>query len=186
MTKKPNELLHMDAVGSTQVCSFGGKWYVLVIVDDFSHYSCVFLWRQKMRFLLMLETWFFSCKNEFPKNAMRAIHSDNGTKFKNFHFETFLLFWYSSISFPLHMYLSRMALLNARIWPLLMLDEHRTPSRFWVETINTGCHVSNHIFLWAFLNKNVLWIAIVSSHIFLWAFLNKNLLWIAIWTSTQA
>jgi transposase InsO family protein len=28
-------------------------------------------------------------QNEFPKNVMRAIHSDNGTKFKNTHFETF-------------------------------------------------------------------------------------------------
>jgi hypothetical protein len=34
-----------------------------------------------------------------------------------------------------------------------MLDEHRTPRRFWGEVINTACHVSNHIFLRAFLNK---------------------------------
>jgi hypothetical protein len=35
----------------------------------------------------------------------------------------------------------------------MMLDEHRTPRRFWVEAINTICHVSNHIFLVVFLNK---------------------------------
>jgi transposase InsO family protein len=34
-----------------------------------------------------------------------------------------------------------------------MLDEHRTPRRFWAEAINTACHVSNHIFIRAFLNK---------------------------------
>jgi hypothetical protein len=34
-----------------------------------------------------------------------------------------------------------------------MLDEHRTPRRFWAKAINTACHVSNHIFLRAFLNK---------------------------------
>jgi transposase InsO family protein len=28
-------------------------------------------------------------QNEFPKNAMRVIHSDNGTEFKNTYFETF-------------------------------------------------------------------------------------------------
>jgi len=28
-------------------------------------------------------------ENEFPKNAMRAIDSDNSTEFKNTHFETF-------------------------------------------------------------------------------------------------
>jgi hypothetical protein len=34
-----------------------------------------------------------------------------------------------------------------------MLDEHRTPRRFWAEAINTACHVSNRIFLRPFLNK---------------------------------
>jgi hypothetical protein len=34
-----------------------------------------------------------------------------------------------------------------------MLDEHRTPRRYWAEAINTACHVSNHIFLQAFMKK---------------------------------
>jgi hypothetical protein len=29
----------------------------------------------------------------------------------------------------------------------MMLDEHRTPRRFWVEVINTACYVSNKIYL---------------------------------------
>ena len=35
MTTHPRELLHMDTVGPCRVMSIGGKWYVLVIVDDF-------------------------------------------------------------------------------------------------------------------------------------------------------
>jgi hypothetical protein len=35
----------------------------------------------------------------------------------------------------------------------MMLDEHRTPRHFWAKAINTACHVSNCIFLQAFLNK---------------------------------
>jgi hypothetical protein len=31
----------MDTVGPSQVRSVGGKWYVLVIVDDYSRYSWV-------------------------------------------------------------------------------------------------------------------------------------------------
>jgi IS30 family transposase len=31
-------------------------------------------------------------QNMFPKNAMRTIRSDNGTEFKNTHFETFCVF----------------------------------------------------------------------------------------------
>jgi hypothetical protein len=26
-----------------------------------------------------------------------------------------------------------------------MLDEHRTPRRFWAEAVNTACYVSNRI-----------------------------------------
>jgi hypothetical protein len=35
MTERPCELLHMDLVGPARVRSAGGKWYVLVVVDDF-------------------------------------------------------------------------------------------------------------------------------------------------------
>ena len=42
MTKRPCELLHMDLVGPARVRSVAGKWYVLVVVDDFSRYSWVF------------------------------------------------------------------------------------------------------------------------------------------------
>ncbi|WVZ97754.1 hypothetical protein U9M48_043267 [Paspalum notatum var. saurae] len=34
-----------------------------------------------------------------------------------------------------------------------MLDEHRTPRRFWAEAVNTTCYIANRIFLRAFLGK---------------------------------
>ena len=34
-----------------------------------------------------------------------------------------------------------------------MLDEHRTPRKYWAEAVNTACYVSNHIFLRAFMHK---------------------------------
>ncbi|WVZ84329.1 hypothetical protein U9M48_031372 [Paspalum notatum var. saurae] len=34
-----------------------------------------------------------------------------------------------------------------------MLDEHRTPRRFWAEAVNTACYIANQIFLRAFLGK---------------------------------
>ena len=39
MTLYPGELLHIDTVGPAQVRSVDGKWYVLVVVDDFSRFS---------------------------------------------------------------------------------------------------------------------------------------------------
>ena len=38
-TSRPLELLHLDLMGPTQIESFGGKRYIMVVVDDFTRYS---------------------------------------------------------------------------------------------------------------------------------------------------
>jgi hypothetical protein len=47
MTGQPRQLLHMDTVGPSWIRSMGDKWYVLIIVDDYSHYSWVFFLESK-------------------------------------------------------------------------------------------------------------------------------------------
>jgi hypothetical protein len=47
MTERPCEMLHMDLVGPTRVQSVGGKWYVLVVVDDYSRSAWVFFLEEK-------------------------------------------------------------------------------------------------------------------------------------------
>jgi hypothetical protein len=47
MTEHPGQLLHMNTIGLSRVRSMGRKWYVLVIVDDYSRYSCVFFLESK-------------------------------------------------------------------------------------------------------------------------------------------
>jgi hypothetical protein len=47
MTEQTRHLLYMDTVGSSQIRSMSDKWYVLVIVDDYSRYSCVFFLESK-------------------------------------------------------------------------------------------------------------------------------------------
>jgi transposase InsO family protein len=89
MNLHPGELLHMDTVGPARVCSFGGKWYVLVVVDEFSRYSWVFFMTTKDEAFTHARDLILRLQNEFPKNAMRAIRSDNGTEFKNTQFATF-------------------------------------------------------------------------------------------------
>jgi hypothetical protein len=39
MIERPGQLLYMDTVSPSRVRSMGDKWYVLVIVDDYSRYS---------------------------------------------------------------------------------------------------------------------------------------------------
>jgi hypothetical protein len=47
MTESPCELLLMDFVGPSRVRSAGGKWYILVVVDDYSLYAWVFFLEEK-------------------------------------------------------------------------------------------------------------------------------------------
>ena len=44
---RPLELLHLDLMGPTGTESFGGKRYIMVLVDDFTWYTWVILLRSK-------------------------------------------------------------------------------------------------------------------------------------------
>nr|ABA98369.1 retrotransposon protein, putative, Ty1-copia subclass [Oryza sativa Japonica Group] len=66
MTDAPGQLLHMDTVGPARVQSVGGKWYVLVIVDDFSRYSWVFFMATKDEAFQHFRGLFLRLDLEFP------------------------------------------------------------------------------------------------------------------------
>jgi hypothetical protein len=68
----------------------GGKWYVLVIVDDYSRYSWVFFWESKDEVFEHFWSLALRLNNEHP-NCLKASHSDNGTEFKNGAFDEFCL-----------------------------------------------------------------------------------------------
>ena len=69
----PQELLHMDMVGPSRVRSLGGKWYVLVIVDDFSRYSWVFFMETKDEAFSHASALILRLKSEFPKGVMQVL-----------------------------------------------------------------------------------------------------------------
>nr|CAH66676.1 OSIGBa0107E14.6 [Oryza sativa] len=77
MTDAPGQLLHMDTVGPARVQSVGGKWYVLVIVDDFSRYSWVFFMATKDEVFQHFRGLFLQLDLEFP-GSLKRIRSDNG------------------------------------------------------------------------------------------------------------
>jgi hypothetical protein len=56
MIECPGQLLHMDTVGPSRVRFMGGKWYVLIIVDDYSRYSWFYFWKARMRGLSTIRT----------------------------------------------------------------------------------------------------------------------------------
>jgi transposase InsO family protein len=80
----------MDIVGPSWVHSMGGKWYVLVIVDDYSRYSWVFFLESKDEVFELFRSLALRLNNEYP-NRLKAIHSDSGAEFRNTSFDQFCL-----------------------------------------------------------------------------------------------
>jgi transposase InsO family protein len=90
MTKHPGQLLHMNIIGPSWVRSMGGKWYVLVIVNNYSRYSCVFFLQSKDEVFEHFWSLDLRLNNKHP-NCLKVIHSDNGTEFRNASFDEFCL-----------------------------------------------------------------------------------------------
>jgi hypothetical protein len=90
MTEHAGQLLHMDTVGPSRVRSIRGKWYVLVIVDDYSRYSWVFFLKSKDQVFEHFQLLALGLNNEHP-NCLKAIRNDNGIKFRNVSFDEFCL-----------------------------------------------------------------------------------------------
>jgi transposase InsO family protein len=90
MTEHLGQLLHMDNVGPSRVRSMGGKWYILVIVDDYSWYSWVFFLASKDEMFEHFQSLALRLNNEHP-NYLKGIHSDNETEFRNAYFDQFYL-----------------------------------------------------------------------------------------------
>jgi transposase InsO family protein len=90
MTEHPRQLLHVGIVSPSRVHSMGGKWYVLIIIDDYSRYSWVFFLESKDE--VFEHFWLLALRlnNEHP-NYLKVIHSDNGSEFRNASFDEFCL-----------------------------------------------------------------------------------------------
>jgi hypothetical protein len=90
MTKRPRQLLHMGIVNPSLERSMGGKWYILITVDDYSRYSWVFFLESKDEVFEHFQSLVLRLNSEHP-NCLKAIRSDNGTEFRNASFDQFCL-----------------------------------------------------------------------------------------------
>jgi hypothetical protein len=156
MTEQSGQLLYMDTIGPSRVRSMGGKWYVLVIVDDYSRYSWVFFLERKDEVFEHFQSLALRLNNVHP-NCLKVIRSDNGTEFRNASFDQFCLEYVVDRQFSTPRVPQQNRVIERKSCTLvemvrMMLDEHRTPRRFWVNTISTACHISNRIFLRSILH----------------------------------
>jgi transposase InsO family protein len=156
-TDRPLKLLHMDLFGLIAYISIGGNKYCLVIMDDYSHFTWVFFLQEKSQTQETLKGFLRRAQNEFGLRIQK-IRSDNGTEFKNSQIEGFLedegiKHEFSSPYTPQQNGVverkNRTPLDMART----MLDEYKTPDRFWAEAINTACYSINWLYLHRILKK---------------------------------
>jgi transposase InsO family protein len=147
MTEQHGQLLYMDIVGPSRVLSMGRKWYVLVIIGDYSHYSWVFFMESKDEVFEHFQSLPLRLNNEHP-NCLKAIHSDNGTEFRNASFDQFCLEHgvdkqFSSPHVPQQNEVVEQKNHTLVEMVRMMLDEHKTPRRFSADAISTTCYISN-------------------------------------------
>jgi hypothetical protein len=146
----------MDTVSPSRVRSMGGKYYVLVIVDDYSRYCWVFFLESKDEVFEHFRSLALRLNNKHP-NYLKAIHSDNGTEFRNFSFDQFCLEHGVDQQFFAMRVSQQNGVVEQKNRTLVemartMLNEHRTPRRFWADAIITARYISNRIFLRSILH----------------------------------
>jgi transposase InsO family protein len=151
ITEHPGQLLYMDTVGPSRVRSLGGKWYVLVIIDNYSRYSWVFFLESKDKVFEHFQSLTLKLNNEHH-NCLKAIRSDNRTEFKNASFDEFCLEHGIDQQFSASHVSQQNGVMERKNRTLVemtrtMFNEHRTPRHFWVDAISTACYISNRIFL---------------------------------------
>nr|GFD01229.1 putative ribonuclease H-like domain-containing protein [Tanacetum cinerariifolium] len=137
-------LLHMDLCRPMRIASINGKWYVLVIVDDYSRYTWVHFIRSKdeapkviIKFLKRITV--------LLQSPVIIIRMDNGTEFKN----QVLKVYFDSVGISHQMSSVRTPQQNGvvkrRNWTLVeaartMLIFSYAPLFLWAEAIATAIY----------------------------------------------
>jgi transposase InsO family protein len=141
-TDRPLELLHMDLFGPIAYISIDRSKYCLVIVDDYSRFTWVFFLHEKSQTQDTLKGFLRWAQHEFGLR-IKKIKSDNGTEFKNSQIEGFLVEEGIKHEFSSPYTPQQNGVVERKNKTLLdmartMLDEYKTPDRFWAEAINTA------------------------------------------------
>ena len=156
---QPFELLHMDLFGPTHYSTLNATacLYGFIIVDDYSRYTWVHIILYKSK----VQDVFRRFANRAMTNygvKIKHIRSDNGAEFKNTGLDLYLDTMGITHEFSAPYTPRQNGIAERKNKTLIemartMLDEYKTPCKFWPEAIDTACHVINHIYLHKLLKK---------------------------------
>nr|GFC34439.1 putative ribonuclease H-like domain-containing protein [Tanacetum cinerariifolium] len=147
----------MDLCGPMRIASINGKWYVLVIVDDYSRYTWVHFLRSKdeapeviIKFLKRITV--------LLQSPVIIIRTDNGTEFKN----QVLKVYFDSVGISHQMSSVRTPQQNGVVerQNQTLVEATRTmlifslaPLFLWAEAIATACFTQNRSIIHCRFNK---------------------------------
>ncbi|KAK1683597.1 hypothetical protein QYE76_044445 [Lolium multiflorum] len=156
-TSRPLELLHLDLFGPSHYDTLGGSKYGLVIVDDYSRYSWVFLLKSKDETHREFITFAKKAQRTY-ESEIKAIRTDNGTEFKNYTMQEFVDDEGIKHEFSAPYTPQQNGVVERKNRTIIemartMLSELNSPHNFWGEAISTAVHYSNRLFLRPLHNK---------------------------------
>ena len=84
--KDPLGLVHSDVCGKINAKSLGGSEYFLTFIDDFSHYTWVYVLKKKDEVFKYFQEWKALVERSSGKK-LNILHTDNGGKYVSTKFE---------------------------------------------------------------------------------------------------
>nr|GEW08747.1 retrovirus-related Pol polyprotein from transposon TNT 1-94 [Tanacetum cinerariifolium] len=150
-------LLHMDLCGPIRIESINGKRYVLVVVNDYSRYTCVFFLHSKDEASDVIISFIKKTQVNLQLQVQR-VRTDNGTEFKNktlakFFDEVGITQQFSAASTP-----QQNGVVERRNRTLVeaartMLTFTNLPSFLWSEAIATAYFTQNRSIIYKRFDK---------------------------------
>ncbi|GKB40935.1 retrovirus-related pol polyprotein from transposon TNT 1-94 [Tanacetum coccineum] len=157
-TTKCLELLHMDLFGPSAVQSYGGNFYTLVIVDDYSRYTWTRFLKHKNEAFDHFEI--LSKKIQVQKGCpIISIRTDHGREFDNeVQFGAFcdangITHNFSAPRTPQSNGVVERKNRTLQEMARTMLNEQSIPQKFWCNAVDTSTYILNRILIRPFLGK---------------------------------
>jgi len=148
-TFNPLELIHMDLFGPSRTKSFGGNYYALVLVDDYSQFTSTFFISSKSDTFQVFRKFANIVQNE-KDLKINAIRSDHGGEFQNDSFEKFCEHHGISHNFSTPRTPQQNGVVERKNRSLeelarLTLNDNSLPKYFWANVVSTTFYVLNMV-----------------------------------------
>ena len=146
-TKRPLELIHSDVCGKIGTPSLSGAEYFLTFIDDYTHYTWVYILKRKDQVFERFCEWKALVEKRTGQKMM-AFRTDNGGEYTSSEFKAYLA--KEGIRHELTVpktpeqngvseRMNRTLVESVRS----MLSDSRLPRRFWAEALSTAVFLRN-------------------------------------------